>query len=147
MDRNKELLAQLEAKEKALAEEKDRLSKLNSDLKDRSDKEAEGDIMTHYVAVEASLPVSGILSEMVETWGKDIFNISEQKYSKNPTNVQVQSSEYDELFIKASKDRVEFFKNKVKNGEVTYKPYTSESSSQKPLAIKAVFKLVADKKN
>jgi hypothetical protein len=116
-------------------------------LKDRSDKEAEGDIMTHYVAVEASLPVSGILSEMVETWGKDIFNISEQKYSKNPTNMQVQSSEYDELFIKASKDRVEFFKNKVKNGEVTYKPYTSESSSQKPLAIKAVFKLVADKKN
>jgi hypothetical protein len=79
---------------------------------------------------------------MVETWGKDIFNISEQKYSKNPTNMQVQSSEYDELFIKASKDRVEFFKNKVKNGEVTYKPYTSESSSQKPLAIKAVFKLV-----
>ena len=38
MAQNRELLAQLEAKEKALAEEKDRLSKLNSDLKDRSDR-------------------------------------------------------------------------------------------------------------
>lgn len=38
MDKNRELLAQLEAKEKALAAEKDRLNKLNADLKDRSDR-------------------------------------------------------------------------------------------------------------
>ncbi len=38
MDKNRELLAQLEAKEKALASEKDRLNKLSADLKDRSDR-------------------------------------------------------------------------------------------------------------
>ncbi|HRB72139.1 OmpA family protein [Flavobacterium sp. WV_118_3] len=38
MDKNRELLAQLEAKEKALAAEKDRLEKLKNDLKDRSDR-------------------------------------------------------------------------------------------------------------
>ena len=38
MDKNRELLAQLEAKEKALAAERNRLDKLNKDLKDRSDR-------------------------------------------------------------------------------------------------------------
>ncbi|WP_309607529.1 OmpA family protein [Flavobacterium sp.] len=38
LGKNRELLAQLEAKEKALAVEKDRLNKLNADLKDRSDR-------------------------------------------------------------------------------------------------------------
>lgn len=38
MDKNRELLAQLEAKEKALAAERTRLDKLNKDLKDRSDR-------------------------------------------------------------------------------------------------------------
>ena len=38
MSKNRELLAQLESKEKALAAEKDRLNKLNADLKDRSDR-------------------------------------------------------------------------------------------------------------
>jgi chemotaxis protein MotB len=38
MDKNRELLTQLEAKEKALASEKDRLNKLSADLKDRSDR-------------------------------------------------------------------------------------------------------------
>lgn len=38
MDKNRELLAQLEAKEKALAAERARLDKLNKDLKDRSDR-------------------------------------------------------------------------------------------------------------
>lgn len=38
MTKNRELLAQLEAKEKALAAEKERLNKLNADLKDRSDR-------------------------------------------------------------------------------------------------------------
>lgn len=38
MAKNRELLAQLESKEKALAAEKDRLNKLSSDLKDRSDR-------------------------------------------------------------------------------------------------------------
>lgn len=41
MDKNRELLAQLEAKEKALAEEKARLDKLGRDFKDRSDRVAE----------------------------------------------------------------------------------------------------------
>ena len=41
MDKNRELLAQLEAKEKALAAEKARLDKLNQDFKDRSDRVAE----------------------------------------------------------------------------------------------------------
>lgn len=41
MDKNRELLAQLEAKEKALAAEKERLNKLSADLKDRSDRVAE----------------------------------------------------------------------------------------------------------
>ncbi|RXR21084.1 cell envelope biogenesis protein OmpA [Flavobacterium amnicola] len=38
MDKNRELLAQLEAKEKALAAEKSRLEKLSKDFKDRSDR-------------------------------------------------------------------------------------------------------------
>ena len=38
LGKNRELLAQLEAKEKALASEKDRLNKLNADLKNRSDR-------------------------------------------------------------------------------------------------------------
>lgn len=41
MDKNRELLAQLEAKEKALAAEKARLDKLSKDFKDRSDRVAE----------------------------------------------------------------------------------------------------------
>lgn len=41
MDKNRELLAQLEAKEKALADEKARLDKLGRDFKDRSDRVAE----------------------------------------------------------------------------------------------------------
>ncbi|MDI9310204.1 MAG: OmpA family protein [Limnohabitans sp.] len=41
MDKNRELLAQLEAKEKALASEKSRLEKISKDLKDRSDRVAE----------------------------------------------------------------------------------------------------------
>lgn len=41
MDKNRELLAQLEAKEKALADEKARLDKLSRDFKDRSDRVAE----------------------------------------------------------------------------------------------------------
>ncbi|WP_136667587.1 OmpA family protein [Flavobacterium sp. H122] len=41
MDKNRELLAQLEAKEKALASEKARLDKLSKDFKDRSDRVAE----------------------------------------------------------------------------------------------------------
>lgn len=53
MDKNRDLLAQLEAKEKALAAEKSRLDKLNADLKDRSNRvnELEGLI----AAKEASL--------------------------------------------------------------------------------------------
>jgi chemotaxis protein MotB len=53
MDKNRELLAQLESKEKALAAEKDRLNKLSADLKDRSDRvnELEGMI----AAKEASM--------------------------------------------------------------------------------------------
>ena len=38
LDKNRDLLAQLEAKEKALATEKARLSKISGDLKDRSDR-------------------------------------------------------------------------------------------------------------
>lgn len=38
LGKNRELLAQLETKEKALASEKDRLNKLNADLKNRSDR-------------------------------------------------------------------------------------------------------------
>jgi chemotaxis protein MotB len=38
MDKNRDLLAQLETKEKALASEKDRLNKLSADLKERSDR-------------------------------------------------------------------------------------------------------------
>ena len=41
MDKNRELLVQLEAKEKALASEKARLEKISKDLKDRSDRVAE----------------------------------------------------------------------------------------------------------
>lgn len=41
MDKNRELLAQLETKEKALAAEKARLDKLSKDFKDRSDRVAE----------------------------------------------------------------------------------------------------------
>jgi chemotaxis protein MotB len=53
MNKNRELLAELEAKEKALASEKDRLNKLSADFKDRSDRvnELEGLI----AAKEASL--------------------------------------------------------------------------------------------
>jgi chemotaxis protein MotB len=53
MDKNRDLLAQLEAKEKALAAEKGRLAKLSTDLKDRSDRvnELEGLI----AAKEASM--------------------------------------------------------------------------------------------
>ena len=53
MEKNHDLLAQLEAKEKALASEKSRLAKLNTDLKDRSDRvnELEGLI----AAKEASM--------------------------------------------------------------------------------------------
>ena len=53
LDKNRDLLAQLEAKEKALAAEKSRLAKLSTDFKDRSDRvnELEGLI----AAKEASM--------------------------------------------------------------------------------------------
>jgi chemotaxis protein MotB len=53
LEKNRDLLAKLESKEKALASEKDRLNKLSADLKDRSDRvnELEGLI----AAKEASL--------------------------------------------------------------------------------------------
>lgn len=53
MSKNRELLAQLEEKEKALAAEKDRLNKLNADLKDRSDRVNELESMI--AAKEASM--------------------------------------------------------------------------------------------
>lgn len=54
MSKNRELLAQLEAKEKALAAEKDRLNKLSADLKDRSDRvnELEGMIAAKEAAMQ-----------------------------------------------------------------------------------------------
>ena len=45
LGKNRELLAQLEAKEKALAAEKDRLNKLNADLKNRSDRVNELEVL------------------------------------------------------------------------------------------------------
>jgi chemotaxis protein MotB len=53
MDKNRDLLAQLEAKEKALASEKDRLNKLSADLKDRSERVNELESMI--AAKEASM--------------------------------------------------------------------------------------------
>ncbi len=53
MSKNRELLAELESKEKALAAEKDRLNKLNADLKDRSDRVNELESMM--AAKEASM--------------------------------------------------------------------------------------------
>ena len=53
MDKNRELLAKLEAKEKALAAEKARLEKLSADLKDRSDRVTE--LENIIAAKEASL--------------------------------------------------------------------------------------------
>ncbi len=53
MEKNRDLLEQLEAKEKALAAEKNRLSKLSADLKDRSDRVNELENMI--AAKEASL--------------------------------------------------------------------------------------------
>lgn len=53
LDKNRDLLAQLESKEKALAAEKDRLNKLNTDLKDRSDRVNE--LESLIAAKEASL--------------------------------------------------------------------------------------------
>lgn len=54
MAKNRELLAQLEAKEKALAAEKDRLNKLSSDLKERSERvnELEGMIAAKEAAMK-----------------------------------------------------------------------------------------------
>ncbi|MEO8233912.1 MAG: OmpA family protein [Flavobacterium sp.] len=54
MDKNRDLLAQLEAKEKALATEKSRLEKLSADLKDRSDRvnELEGLIAAKEVSMK-----------------------------------------------------------------------------------------------
>lgn len=53
MDKNRDLLAQLEAKEKALAAEKARLGKLSADFKDRSDRVNELESMM--AAKEASM--------------------------------------------------------------------------------------------
>ncbi len=53
MDKNRELLAKLEAKEKALAAEQDRLNKLMSDFKERSERVAELEGMI--AAKEASM--------------------------------------------------------------------------------------------
>ena len=53
MDKNRDLLAQLEAKEKALAAEKSRLAKLSTDFKDRSDRVNELEAMI--AAKEASM--------------------------------------------------------------------------------------------
>lgn len=53
LDKNRDLLAKLEAKEKALASEKDRLNKLSADLKDRSDRVNELEALI--AAKEASL--------------------------------------------------------------------------------------------
>jgi chemotaxis protein MotB len=54
LGKNRDLLAQLQAKEKALASEKDRLAKLNADLKDRSDRvnELEGLIAAKEAAMK-----------------------------------------------------------------------------------------------
>ncbi len=53
MDKNRDLLAQLESKEKALADEKSRLAKLSTDFKDRSDRVNELEAMI--AAKEASM--------------------------------------------------------------------------------------------
>ena len=53
LDKNRDLLAQLEAKEKALAAEKTRLNKLSTDLKDRSDRVMELEALI--AAKEASM--------------------------------------------------------------------------------------------
>ena len=53
MDKNRELLAQLESKEKALATEKARLEKISKDLKDRSDRVSE--LESLIAAKEASM--------------------------------------------------------------------------------------------
>ena len=53
LDKNRDLLAQLEAKEKALAAEKTRLNKLSTDLKDRSDRVTELEALI--AAKEASM--------------------------------------------------------------------------------------------
>lgn len=67
LDKNRDLLAQLEAKEKALASEKTRLNKLSADLKDRSDRvtELEGLI----AAKEASMKkLKETLSKSLKTF-------------------------------------------------------------------------------
>jgi hypothetical protein len=113
--------------------------------KDHSSKEAEGDIMTEYIANEMGAIVGGILLEMETGWGKEILNINGDVFV-NPTNDQVQSSEYDGLFFKACSSRSEYFKDKVDQGEDFPKGYTLECSGQKPLAIKEVFNKIMESK-
>ena len=104
---------------------------------DHSVKETEGDLMTEYVANEAGLGYGGMLFEQGEEggWAEGILQINGSRY-ENPTNEQVQSEEYDNLFNESVDKRIVNFKQK---GDA-YKGYTSPNSGKEPEAIKEVFK-------
>jgi hypothetical protein len=108
---------------------------------DHSVKETEGDLMTQYVTIEASLPRGGMLAEQSSTWAEEILKINGDEFT-NPTNEQIQSEDYSIKFSKSVDYRIEYFKEK---GEV-YKGYTTPNSGNKPKAIKEVFKKVEENK-
>ena len=108
---------------------------------DHTVRETEGDLMTQYVAVEADLPLGGMLSEQSDTWAEEILKINGDAWT-NPTNEQVQSEDYSTKFSKSVDNRIEYFKEK---GEV-YKGYTTPNSGDKPKAIQELFKKVEENK-
>jgi RHS repeat-associated protein len=103
---------------------------------DHSTKETEGDLMTVYVANEAGFVTSGmlVLQSMEGGWAEDISNIN-GSHSKNPTNEQVQSEEYNKLFNEAINKRIDFYKTQGDD----YKGYTTPNSNKQPKAIREVF--------
>ena len=96
----------------------------------------EGDLMTEYVANEAGFVTGGmlVLQSMEGGWAEDISNIN-GSYSKNPTNEQVQSEEYNKLFNEAVNKRIDFYKTQGDD----YKGYTTPNSNKQPKAIREVF--------
>lgn len=104
--------------------------------KDHSVIETEGDLVTYYVQNEAAEGFGASTIDMIDFWGKDILKISGDEIL-NPSNNQVQSKKYTDLFKKTVDKRITFFKQRTGK---QFDGYRTPNSGTEPKAIKELFK-------
>jgi RHS repeat-associated protein len=108
---------------------------------DHSNIEAEGDIMTKYVMIEAVLPIQNF--EPGSSWDTEI-NANFGGEFDIPSNSEVQSEAYNNFFQKAVEKRIIYYKDIEKkydkSGSGFYDSYTKfPKSDANPEAIRRVF--------